>query len=129
MKLQPIKEDDLIFTSMRDRIFTFLKLDDYDWMKYTLTTKFYTKNQGMLDIKFQYFGTICSEMTVEKTVENQTTSYHYSYPTTVFKRYLKRYLQEHIDSWKSTYAFYGGNIVLDFYNEIVTKYKEEDEDE
>jgi len=46
MELGIIKAEDLEFTNAieDDRTNTYLTLNDYDWMTYTLSTKFKTKN-------------------------------------------------------------------------------------
>ena len=56
--LHKIKSEDLIFSDdiEDDRTNTYLTLNDYDWMNYTLSTRFRTKDMGLLNVKFEYVG-------------------------------------------------------------------------
>lgn len=62
MNLKKIKSEDLIFGNEieDDRINTYITLDDYDWMCYKLSTSFKTEEMGVLEVEFEYFGTITS---------------------------------------------------------------------
>ena len=67
MNLKEIKSEDLIFSNdiEDDRTNTYLNLYDYDWMDYSLTTRFKTEDMGILNVKFNYFGMTTSTMEVE----------------------------------------------------------------
>lgn len=119
--LTKIEEKDLIFTNEieDDRTNTFLTLNDYDWMDYQLKTRFKTENLGILDVIFNYFGLTTSEMIVKQRIDDKEREYLFKYDTEIFKKYLIKFLKLHIESWNSTFAFYGGDIVLEFYNEVI----------
>lgn len=121
MALKAIREEDLIFNhnAMDDETNTLLTLNDYDWMTYSLATKFTTKEMGKLDVTFRYYGFLESEMLVKQDLNGQVQKITYAYPTDVFKKYIVRFLQKHIAQWDSEYAFDGEEIVIDFFNEVV----------
>lgn len=119
--LTKISADELIFPGdiEDDRTNTYLHLLDYDWMNYVLETRFKTEKLGILDVKFEYFGMVTSQMTVEQKLNDETKKYVYTYPTSVFQKHLTKYLTDHIAAWDSKYAFNGEDQVIDFYNEII----------
>ncbi len=121
MKLQKIKSEDLIFTNQTedDRTNTYLTLHDYDWMEYSLITRFKTQNLGVLNVKFSYFGMVTSTMEVEQTLDNKTEKVTYEYSTEIFQKYIVKFLQKHISSWDDTYAFNGEDIVIEFFNDVI----------
>ena len=123
--LEKIKEKELLFSGdiEDDRTNTYLHLLDYDWMNYILETRFKTEKQGVLDIKFEYCGITTSHMQVTQTINGKTKEYTINYPTSIFEKYIKKYLRRHIRQWNDRYAFYGGDIVLAFYNSVI-KYQE-----
>lgn len=122
MVLNRIRAEDLLFSGEieDDRTNTFLNLYDYDWMNYCLKTKFRTKEYGILNVEFLYFGLTLSTMTVEQTTDREITNYKYEYPSEIFKKYIVMYLEKHIKSWDSNFAFNGEDIVIDFFNEVVS---------
>ena len=119
MKLHKIKAEDLIFSGEieDDRTNTFLKLDDYDWMNYSLTTRFHTADMGILHVQFEYFGMTISQMTVIKAGTGEKVIYEYS--TDIFTKHLVNYMQTHIKSWDDDYAFDGENEVIEFFNDVL----------
>lgn len=119
MELHKIKAEDLIFSGEieDDRTNTFLELDDYDWMNYSLTTKFCTADMGTLNVQFEYFGMTISQMTVIKAGTGEKVVYEYS--TDIFTKHLVNYMQNHIKSWDSEYAFDGENEVIEFFNDVL----------
>ena len=125
--LKKIKERDLIFSGNieDDRVNTYLHLLDYDWMNYILETRFKTEEQGILEVKFEYCGTTGSEMQVKQTLNGEVKEYVINYPTSVFEKYLTRYLRRHVRNWNSKYAFYGGDIAIDFYNHVIKYQKKQ----
>ena len=121
MSLSKIEKEDLIFSGEieDDRTNTFLTLDDYDWMNYTLTTRFGTEKLGVLNVKFNYFGSTISIMEVEQNLNNEITKIKYDYSTDIFQKYIVRFLKEHIEALDSEYGFNGEDIVVDFFNEVI----------
>lgn len=123
MKLGEIKAEDLLFSGgiEADGTNTYLSLNDYDWMTYTLSTKFKTAEYGVLLVQFEYFGSVVSTMTVSQKINNVTEDFEFSYSTDIFETHIKKYLTDHINSWGTTYAFSGEKNVIDFYNEVIKK--------
>ncbi len=121
MKLQKIESKDLLFTDEveDDRTNTYLNLYDYDWMDYSLTTRFKTEKMGVLNVKFNYFGMITSTMEVEQTLNNNTEKVTYEYSTDIFQKYIVKFLEKHIRSWDEKYAFNGEDEVIEFFNDVV----------
>ena len=119
--LKPITEEDLIFSYEieNDRTNTYVELNDYDWMQYLIKTRFTTKDQGILDIQFEYCGMIISSMTVEQILNNETKKIVYAYSTDIFKKNLITFLKAHIKSLENTYAFNGEKLVINFFNEVL----------
>ena len=119
--LQPIKAEELLFTNEieDDRTNTYLHLLDYDWMQYTLETRFRTEAQGILEVEFEYFGVITSSMTVKQTKDDKVTVYEFSYPTDIFQKYITEYMTAHIAAWNGTYAFNGEDYVIHFFNTVL----------
>lgn len=132
-KLKPIPYDTTLshFNLYRnpdadDRLETVLKLCDYSWMEYKLTSFFPTKDYGDLDINFIYSGTTLSEMNIKQTLDNHVYFHHIEFESRLFEKYIVMFMKKHISSWKSKYAFCGEKIVLEFYNEVLknnVKYK------
>lgn len=119
--LQPIKAEELLFTNEieDDRTNTYVHLLDYDWMQYTLETRFRTEAQGILEVSFEYFGVVTSSMTVKQTKDDKVTVYEFSYPTSLFQKHITAYLTAHIAAWNGTYAFNGEDYVIPFFNEVL----------
>lgn len=117
MCLHKIFEDDLIFSNKLedDRVNVTAKFADFDWMDYTVDTRFRTSDLGFVAVKFEYFGLITSVM----YVKTKKRYYEYSFDSRIFDKYLKRYFAEFTKSFDSTYAFDPGNIVLDWFNEVI----------
>ena len=115
--LHKISEEDLIFTNelCKDRINVTSEFSDYDWMQYQIDTGFNVKGIGKISVKFKYLGSSRSNMFVQTKNEN----YQYDFDSKIFAKYMKRYFNEFSDSLDSPYAFYAGNIVIDWYNEVL----------
>ena len=113
--LHKIKSEDLIFS---DDIETYLTLNDYDWMTYTLSTHFRTKDMGLLNVKFEYVG-FTAFMYITKQNDCKTIDITYNFSTDIFKKQIIDFLQKHIASWDSQYAFNGEEEVIDFYNDVL----------
>lgn len=125
MFLKPIKSEDLIFSNELedDRTNTYLHLFDYDWMQYTLITRFKTEEMGVLNVKFEYFGSTRSVMEVEQTLNDFHRTIVYEYSTDIFEKHIIEFLKNHIRSWDSTYAFNGEQEVVDFFNDVIVNSK------
>lgn len=125
MELGIIQKNDLQFSAQAedDRTNTVLTLDDYDWMNYTLTTKFKTQKYGVLDVSFNYSGATTSFMEVVQNFNDVTEQKTFEYPTDIFIKHIVKFLKNHIESWNSKYAFNGENEVLLFYNDVIKFYK------
>ena len=113
MNLRKIKSEDLIFSNgiEDDRTNTYLKLYDYDWMYYNISTRFKTKEHGVLDVAFSYFGMTTSRMNVVQNKDGIKEKVTYSYSTELFKK--------HLAAWDSKYAFNGGEEVINFFNDVI----------
>lgn len=121
MELSKIKSEDLIFSYEieDDRTNTYLNLYDYDWMDYSLTTRFKTEKLGVLNVKFNYFGMVTSTMEVEQVLNDKTEKVEYEYSTDIFIKHIVKYLEKHIRSWDDTYAFNGEEEVINFFNDVL----------
>lgn len=121
MNLKKINSEDLIFSNEieDDRTNTYLNLYDYDWMDYSLTTRFKTEDMGVLNVKFNYFGMTTSTMEVEQTLNGTTEKATYEYSTDIFKKYIVKFLEKHISFWDSKYAFNGEEEVIEFFNDVI----------
>ena len=121
MNLKEIKSEDLIFSNdiEDDRTNTYLNLYDYDWMDYSLTTRFKTEDMGVLNVKFNYFGMTTSNMEVEQTLNGITEKVTYEYPTDIFKKHIVKFLEKHLSFWDSEYAFNGEEEVIEFFNDVL----------
>lgn len=85
MNLKKINSADLIFTNEieDDKTNTYVKLTDYDWMDYSLTTRFKTEELGVLNVEFKYIGMITSTMEVEQTLDGTVEKATYEYSTDI----------------------------------------------
>lgn len=119
MKLHKIKAEDLIFSGNieDDRTNTFLELDDYDWMNYSLRTRFRTEDIGIINVKFEYYGFVTSRMIV--TRPNSDIEIIYEYTTDIFIKHITEYMQNHIQSWEDKYSFNGEDEVISFFNDVL----------
>ena len=123
MNLKKIRSEDLIFSNEieDDRTNTYLTLNDYDWMNYNLSTCFKTEEMGVLEVEFEYFGIVTSQMNVKQTLNGKTYEITYEYPTDIFSKNLVKFLEKHISHWNEKYAFNGEEEVIDFFNEVLEK--------
>lgn len=120
-ELKRVEMKDLIFENkpLRDRINTKLTLLDTDWMKYTLETSFCSKKQGELKIRFEFYGINESEMHVTQKKQGSCHEYTYFFPSEIFEKYLSKFMQLHLQQWEKEEVFYGGDIAIEFYNEVI----------
>lgn len=121
MQLGKIQADDLMFSGdiEDDRTNTYLTLNDYDWMSYSLSTRFRTEKYGELQVEFSYFGTTTSLMKINRVTYGISEEYEFEYPTKIFQKHITLFLNNHIAAWNSEYAFNGEDYVLAFYNEVI----------
>lgn len=120
-ELKRIEVEDLIFENMplKDRINTKLTLLDTDWMTYTLEASFHVKAQGKLNIRFEYYGIQKSDLYVTQKKNGIRHEYTYSFPSEIFEKYLSKFMYRHLKQWKREKVFYGGDIAVEFYNEVI----------
>lgn len=119
MNLKKITKNDLILDYMENCTSTNLIMKDFDWMNYSISTKFETEEMGILYVTFEYFGSNFSTMKVEQVLKEKNKEYEFKYSTDIFMKYLKMYLEEEIKMIDSTTAFDGEDIVLSFFNEVL----------
>ena len=127
--LKPISFDDLDFTGEieDDRINSTLCLKDYDWMSYTWDTRFPTKDNGTLAIRFEYLGSTYCSMGVKQYLPDYLIGlsnsyikyYKVKFLSSVWDKYLNKELESRIKSADSAYAYNSGEILLDFYNQVL----------
>ena len=119
--LHKIKSEDLIFSDdiEDDRPTTYLTLNDYDWVSYKLSTRFRTKDMGLLNVEFEYVGFTTAFMYITKQNDCKIIDITYNFSTDIFKKHIIDFLQKHIASWDSQYAFNGEEEVIDFYNDVL----------
>ena len=128
--LKPINAQDLIFSYDigDDRTNTFLTLNDYDWMEYILSTRFRTEEQGILEVRFEYYGFVESSMFIKQTKpktdkqkDTEVCEYEYRFSTALFAKYIKEFMTAHMAAWDEQYAFNGEEYVIAFYNDVLNQ--------
>ena len=126
MYLKQLEKKDLIFSDEIDETCTntYLNLNDYDWMDYNLTTRFRTKDMGVLNVNFHYFGMVISTMEVEQILDGKTEKATYEYPSEIFKKRIICFMEKHIASWDDKWAFDGEDNVIDFFNDVLKNGKQ-----
>lgn len=120
--LNTIKQEEV--SLMQENLTTKLALDDYDWMQYILESKFYIESQGLIEVKFDYFGTTVSIMSVTQTIGEKVHKYAYKFDSDLFKQYIIKFMQRHIDAWDNP-PFNGDDLVIDFFNSVIMDNKTE----
>lgn len=100
-----------------------LRLDDCDWLNYKLKTMFTTKDQGILNIEFEYCGANESVMRVGQLKDDKKYGYLYSFRTNIFLDFLKLFLERHIESLYSEHWFNGEDLVLALFNMVLEEGK------
>ena len=94
---------------------------DYDWMHYRIQAQIPVVDGKILAVEFLYIGTVECYMTIE--LENERCQI--SFDTDIFNRYFKRYLEDEIKAaHHGGLAFYGGDIIIDFFNEVINSHHE-----
>lgn len=122
--LAPIDREQLIFSGELedDRVCTDLSLCDYDWAHYCLSTRFNTKENGIIRVQWDYNLFAFAEMMVTQIKDYAVTYYYIEFDSSIFGKYLKKYLEEHTQQWTpNAYAFNGEEIVVDLFNEVIEK--------
>ena len=114
-KLPSLTHDNCTFTDYRDRIFTHLILMDYDWMHYRIQAEIPFDDNEVMLVEFLYIGSTDSYM----TVQIQDKSIQYTFSTDIFDTYFEKYLDKEKHTIRDSLAFYGGEIILKFYNEVI----------
>ncbi len=115
--IKVLKKSDLTFDEKQDRMFTYLILEDYDWMYYRLQARFMIRKVPC-NVEFSYFGAQKSQM----LIEYGSIRIKLTFPTHIFDKYIEKYLLEEISCIKSNDVFNGEDIILDFWNEVMDKY-------
>ena len=118
--LRLLSDDDMDYTGDMDRIFTKLTLDDYDWVNYRLEAVFPIRNEPTLYLKFEYYGSLFCALFLSTFYDNDGEDAELRFNSEIFERYLAEYLEEHLASRDNPGAFYGGDIALRFFNEVLT---------
>ena len=118
--LEPIVYDkELSAFNLRNDVDLFdtnLILEDYDWMKYTLSSHMRTKAYGDIKIIFEYFGANYSTMKVGTTAKE----YEFEFDTDLFKEHIVKFMQKHIRHWEDKYGFSGIEEIVNFYNAVLS---------
>ena len=120
-ELKCIDKNDLIFENkpLKDRVNTKLTLLDTDWMSYELEASFRVKTQGELNVKFTYYGAAEAEMHVDQKNEGKSQEHKYFFSSDIFEKYILKFMALHLEQWKNEEVFYGGDIMVEFYNEVL----------
>ena len=121
MNLMKIRNEDLIFENkcFEDRINTELQLLDYDWMTYNLKTMFPTKNQGKLNVCLEYIGIKDAFMKVKQELDGKIKKIEYEYDSDIFEKYIIKFMSQHLSQWRNESVFNGGDLVIDFFNDVI----------
>lgn len=119
--LKCIDKKDLIFENkpLKDRVNTKLILLDTDWMSYELEASFRVKTQGELNVRFVFFGAVESEMHVNQKNKGRSQEHTYFFSSDIFEKYILKFMTLHLEQWKNEEVFYGGDIAVEFYNEVI----------
>lgn len=103
-----------------DYYITRMDLKDYNWMDYTFEASL-PFDDRIVGFSVNYFGTYIDVVKIKIADYKGNTMYEceHKIPNTLFKNFRKTYLEQHIASLHSKYAFYGDEITINFYNEII----------
>ena len=112
-------EFDFSRTPLDESVTSDLLLYDYGWMHYKLISFLPTRKYGDLELCFSYFGSTTSGLYVKQTMGNKVRSHRITFDTDIFEKYITMYMEKHIAQWKNVYAFFGGEIVVEFYNYVL----------
>ena len=131
--LHPIQSSDLFFTYEieDDGVNTTAILSDYDWMTYRYDTRFPTKNNGTLAVRFEYVGMTDSDMHVKqflpfyltKESKNYVVNHRFTFSTKLFEKFFAKELQARLDNLKGTYAYNADDIMLEWFNAVLKEGK------
>ena len=121
MVLPKLTSKDLVFQNKygHDRLYSKLILDDRDWMNYILKAAFHT-TYGRFILSFEYFGAKFSTLKVSLKKGDHTNTYEFEFSTDLFAKYITRYLKDQIRAWETSAVFYAEELVLNFYNEVIS---------
>ncbi len=76
-----------------------------------------TRKYGDLELCFNY---CCGAgLYIRQTMGNKVRSHRITFDDDIFAKYITMYMEKHTTQWKSEYAFFGGEIVVDFYNYVL----------
>ena len=113
----PLSVTDMIFSENRDRIFTYLTCNDYDWMHYRLIAEFPVGKKTLITVEFEYAGFVTSYMYIQ--INNRQMQTVYTFDTNLFQKHIKKYMAGHMKAWDQKYAFNGGDLAIDFFNDVI----------
>lgn len=121
MILKKISKKDLIFPLDSDmgRTCTEIKLLDYDWMCYIISTKFTTEELGEIKVIWKYLGSDVTEVKIINRKDNIPLVYIGRINSNLFERYITKLLTKHVKQWKKRYAFSGEDEVIEFFNKTI----------
>lgn len=117
--LRILSDDDMDYTGEMDRIFTKLVLDDYDWVNYRMEAIFPMKDAPVLLVKLEYCGSMFGTLTISTFYDSDGQDIEIRFNSEIFEKYLSEYLESHLLSRDNPGAFYGGDIILKFWNEVM----------
>ena len=110
-------EFDFTRTPLDPSITSDLLLYDYGWMNYKLISFLPTRKYGDLELCFNY---CCGAgLYIRQIMGNKVRSHRISFDYKIFAKYITMYMEKHTAHWKSGYAFFGGEIVVEFYNYVL----------
>ena len=118
--LRLLSDDDMDYTGEMDRIFTKLVLDDYDWVNYRLEAIFPIKDEPILRVEFGYCGSLFCTLNLTTFYDSDEQDTEIRFNSGIFEKYLSEYMEAHLLSRDNPGAFYGGDIILKFWNEVLT---------
>ena len=84
--------------------------------------KFATANQGRFAVRFSSDDQYNSKLYIRQYVPNAVNSYLIVFPAEKFDEMFLKLLQRQQLTFKTTKSFYGGDLVLQYLNQIIASY-------
>ena len=116
-----LSEDLFNFNGFYDRIFTYLIMHDYDWMYYKMQAEAPLTDGRLMKLEFDYSGFTNCEMIVQFDNDESVV---YVFDSKIYDEYLKVYFQAQINAIGAEFTFYGGDIIIEFYNSVMQNFNE-----
>ncbi len=104
----------------RDRIFTHLIMMDYDWLHYRIQAELPIEDGKIMLVEFKNMGAVISEM----NVQIDKTYVGFKFSSDLFDELLEKYLNKQLYAIQTHNTFYGGDLILDYYNKVMQTYTE-----